>query len=106
MRKWMRDRLQRRKKKTPEEANQAAPPPLQPAYFDAEEPSAAPERQSTASLSQPIPSPKWKRHRRLNPHLDLHLGRPASERPKAAEVSGDAAVEVAVDAEDAVASKP
>jgi predicted kinase len=43
MRKWMRDRLQRRKKKTPEETNQAAPPPLQPAYFDAEGPSAAPE---------------------------------------------------------------
>jgi predicted kinase len=34
MRKWMRDRLQRRKKKTPEQGNQAAPPPLQPAYFE------------------------------------------------------------------------
>jgi predicted kinase len=42
MRKWMRERLQRRKKKTPEQGSQAAPPPLQPAYFDAEEPSAAP----------------------------------------------------------------
>ena len=52
MRKWMRDRLQRRKKKTPEETNQAAPPPLQPAYFDAEEPSAAPEE---AVHSEPQP---------------------------------------------------
>ena len=38
MRKWMRERLQRRKKKAPEQGSQAAPPPpLQPAYFDAEE---------------------------------------------------------------------
>ena len=35
MRKWMRERIQRRKKKTTEPANQPAPPPLQPAYFDA-----------------------------------------------------------------------
>ncbi|HEV2399282.1 MAG TPA: AAA family ATPase [Candidatus Sulfotelmatobacter sp.] len=34
----MRDRLQRRKKKTAEQESQAAPPPLQPAYFDAAEP--------------------------------------------------------------------
>ena len=34
----MRERLQRRKKKAPEQGSQAAaPPPLQPAYFDAEE---------------------------------------------------------------------
>src|SRR6266496_3593634 len=37
MRKWMRDRLQRRKKKTPEQGSQPAPPPLQPAYFDADQ---------------------------------------------------------------------
>ena len=37
MRKWMRDRVQRRKKKTPEQGSQPAPPPLQPAYFDAEQ---------------------------------------------------------------------
>ena len=36
MRKWMRERIQRRKKKTEEQASQPAPPPLQPAYFDAE----------------------------------------------------------------------
>jgi predicted kinase len=35
MRKWMRDRLQGRKKKTVETSEQPAPPPLQPAYFDA-----------------------------------------------------------------------
>ncbi len=33
----MRDRLQRRKKKAPEQGSQPAPPPLQPAYFDADQ---------------------------------------------------------------------
>jgi predicted kinase len=37
MRKWMKDRLQRRKKKVPEQGSQPAPPPLQPAYFDADQ---------------------------------------------------------------------
>jgi predicted kinase len=37
MRKWMRERLQRRKKKSPEQESQPAPPPLQPAYFEANE---------------------------------------------------------------------
>jgi predicted kinase len=37
MRKWMRDRLQRRKKKTEDQEAKPAPPPLQPAYFDSEE---------------------------------------------------------------------
>src|SRR6202035_3788872 len=37
MRKWMSERLQRRKKKPAEASDQPAPPPLQPAYFDAEQ---------------------------------------------------------------------
>ncbi|HTW32065.1 MAG TPA: AAA family ATPase [Candidatus Sulfotelmatobacter sp.] len=37
MRKWMRERLQRRKQKKTEKPNQPATPPLQPAYFDAAE---------------------------------------------------------------------
>jgi predicted kinase len=41
MRKWMRDRLQRRKKQPAETADQPAPPPLQPAYFEAEQGSRA-----------------------------------------------------------------
>jgi predicted kinase len=62
MRKWMRDRLQRRKKKTPEQESQAAPPPLQPAYFDAEDASAratdAPENEvETQNASEPQVSP-------------------------------------------------
>jgi predicted kinase len=43
MRKWMRERLQRRKKKDTDPAAQPAPPPLQPAYFDAGESAAEPE---------------------------------------------------------------
>jgi predicted kinase len=45
MRKWMRERIQRRKKKAEQQASEPAPPPLQPAYFD-EAPS--PVAESTA----------------------------------------------------------
>jgi len=50
MRKWMRERLQRRKKKSVEEAAQPAPPPLQPAYFDA-----TPERPDEPSAREAEP---------------------------------------------------
>jgi predicted kinase len=43
MRKWMRDRLQRRKKSPATPSDQPAPPPLQPAYFDAEAGEGTPE---------------------------------------------------------------
>jgi predicted kinase len=52
MRKWMKDRLQRRKKKTPEQGNQPAPPPLQPAYFDAEQAPGAPPEASHLDASR------------------------------------------------------
>jgi len=56
MRKWMRERLQRRKKKPVETTEQAAPPPLQPAYFDAEQsPEDAPEAENVASENPPSP---------------------------------------------------
>ncbi len=73
MRKWMRDRLQRRKKKAPEPGSQPAPPPLQPAYFDANQDSAkAPES------SYPESSPLGSRH------LDSTDNEP--ENPAASEV--------------------
>jgi predicted kinase len=67
MRKWMRERLKRRKKKSEAEAKPAEPQqaPLQPAYFDAEEPSvptsaageepveAMPSEHASESLSEP-----------------------------------------------------
>ena len=52
MRKWMKDRLQRRKKKAPEQGSQPAPPPLQPAYFDAEQ-SPTPIAQSEPEAFEP-----------------------------------------------------
>jgi predicted kinase len=61
MRKWMRDRLTRRKKTPAESSDQAAPPPLQPAYFDAEQqPSGAAEAthvESEVSTAAPEPEP-------------------------------------------------
>jgi predicted kinase len=56
MRKWMRDRLQRRKKTPAGPSDKTAPPPLQPAYFEAEEGPGADERQSVESeISAPPP---------------------------------------------------
>ncbi|MDQ1390867.1 MAG: hypothetical protein QOF56_4321 [Acidobacteriaceae bacterium] len=58
MRKWMSDRLQRRKKKPAEPSDQPAPPPLQPAYFEAEqEPAPAPGAgHMETEISEPLPS--------------------------------------------------
>lgn len=57
MRKWMRERLQRKKKTPVEPSDQPAPPPLQPAYFDAEQtPSPAPDAGKIESeISSPPP---------------------------------------------------
>src|SRR5258708_20204026 len=58
MRKWMRERLQRRKKTPVEPSDQPAPPPLQPAYFDAEQqPSAAPDAVSSEPEASAPPPP-------------------------------------------------
>jgi predicted kinase len=58
MRKWMRERLQRRKKSPADTSGQPAPPPLQPAYFDADQqPEAAPDTASAESeISTPVAS--------------------------------------------------
>jgi predicted kinase len=56
MRKWMRERLQRRKKKPSEPSDQPAPAPLQPAYFDAEpQESSAAETESNQSKASAQP---------------------------------------------------
>ncbi|HEY6336879.1 MAG TPA: AAA family ATPase [Candidatus Sulfotelmatobacter sp.] len=59
----MRDRLQRRKKKPAESVDRPAPPPLQPAYFDAAEPPATPAAESETaapadSATPPAREPK------------------------------------------------
>jgi predicted kinase len=54
MRKWMRERLTRRKKTPAEPSDQPAPPPLQPAYFEAEQqPSPAPDARKIESEISP-----------------------------------------------------
>jgi predicted kinase len=57
MRKWMRERLQRRKKTPQESSDQPAPPPLQPAYFEADQspdkPSRDTPRENAASQAPP-----------------------------------------------------
>jgi predicted kinase len=45
MRKWMRDRMQRRKKAASDKTSQPAQPPLQPAYFDAEQAHSTPDQE-------------------------------------------------------------
>jgi predicted kinase len=70
MRKWMRDRLQRRKKKTEEQVSQPAPPPLQPAYFDADESSPA----EAESQSKAVESSAGERGREIEVQ-------PAGEEP-------------------------
>jgi len=66
MRKWMRERLQRRKKKPAEPSDQPAPPPLQPAYFDAEQsPGPAPDQaEAESEISPPSPPPELRPVRR------------------------------------------
>jgi predicted kinase len=56
MRKWMRERIQRRKKKAPEQTDQPVPPPLQPAYFDAEQ-APAPATEAARGLETPVSRP-------------------------------------------------
>ena len=57
MRKWMRDRLQRRKKKAPEQGSQPAPPPLQPAYFDLDQADPNQAGPNQARRAEPESSP-------------------------------------------------
>jgi len=81
MRKWMRDRLQRRKKKTEEQVSQPAPPPLQPAYFNAEEPSKA---EPGGSHEEPVEITRNENEKELE-------AEPAGEEPVASESEQPAA---------------
>jgi predicted kinase len=76
MRKWMRDRLQRRKKKAPEQASQAAPPPLQPAYFDENQAQAPEPEAATNDTEDMVPS---------EPELDAQPAEEPSARAESAE---------------------
>ena len=80
----MRERLQRRKKKDPEQAGQAAPPPLQPAYFDAEDaPKPPAEPQASEPESQDVAEPV------LESRPAEADEAPAEKRPAAASSGGE-----------------
>ncbi len=86
MRKWMKDRLQRRKKKTPEQGSQPAPPPLQPAYFDAEQTPGS-ETDSSHHDSSPIEAERHESDRHQSERLQHDHGQadiPTASEPVAA----------------------
>jgi len=57
MRKWMSERLKRRKKSPEKAATEAAPAPLQPKYFEAEESAAPPEVETRQPEPERAPEP-------------------------------------------------
>jgi predicted kinase len=81
MRKWMRERLQRRKKTPEKSSEQPAPPPLQPAYFDAAEASdEAPHGERNIEAEAEIRSENKKSDNR-----DAEVSAAANEAPAAIE---------------------
>ena len=81
MRKWMREKLKRRKK-TPEEAA-AQPAPLQPAYFDPEPQQTQPE----APAATPVPEPAFEVQ---EPAQEVDSAAPSGEPRAASQPAGDA----------------
>jgi predicted kinase len=83
MRKWMRERLQRRKKKDTDPAAQPAPPPLQPAYFDAGESAPEPEPAAVQPKSRILREPEVESEPAHEEHSAQAAREPASEIPSA-----------------------
>jgi predicted kinase len=91
MRKWMRERLQRRKKKTTEEASQPAPPPLQPAYFEGDGPEDGPEFVQPEAETPKAREPKVREPEvEVQPVEDEVVAAGDSEPPQRSEPAGDA----------------
>ena len=87
MRKWMRDRLQRRKKKTEEQESQPAPPPLQPAYFNAETAGA----ESAASHEEPVESAAGESEIEAEPAREESAEPQAEQKTRVQAISGGGA---------------
>ena len=88
MRKWMRERLTRRKKTPAEPTDQPAPPPLQPAYFEAEQqPSPAPDTGKIESEipNPPPPEPRPVRRARSSSEAQPSEAQPSEEQPSEAQ---------------------
>lgn len=81
MRKWMRERLQRRKKTPAEPSEQPAPPPpLQPAYFEAEQAPSTPADAGKTEQEIPVPAPAEPEVRPVRRSRSTSDG-PSSEEP-------------------------
>jgi len=85
MRKWMRERLQRRKKKTAEPETQPTPPPLQPAYFAADEG----ENARAESGSTEVESPEIQEAEKEAPASEEPSSGRAVDQPAAAAARGE-----------------
>src|SRR5258708_34928831 len=81
MRKWMRERLTRRKKTPAEPSDRPAPPPLQPAYFDAEQqPNPAPDA-ATSESEASAPHPPAEQSRPVRRARSNAAEQPAEKQP-------------------------
>jgi predicted kinase len=87
MRKWMRDRLQRRKKKAPEQGSQPVPPPLQPAYFDADQAAAPVSESRRTEAEAPVARES---DFEAEPAREESSGAEAGEQPRRSAASGEA----------------
>jgi len=92
MRKWMRERMQRRKKKPEESSTEATQAPLQPAYFDAAAPAETPNIHEADTAESPAP-PSRARTRAHQPEKEKEAAAEAVEQSalsQATEASGSA----------------
>jgi predicted kinase len=85
MRKWMRERLQRRKKTPAEPSDQPAPPPLQPAYFEAEQQQDTVADEASQEVKTPsaeaVPEVRASRRARPVPQEPSVEEKPLEEQP-------------------------
>jgi len=99
MRKWMRERLQRRKKKPAEPSDQPAPPPLQPAYFEAEQAlGPAPDTgkmEAEIATPPPPPEPRPVRRARFNAEEQPSQNQPSDGQSSPDQSSAEAPQESA-----------
>jgi predicted kinase len=91
MRKWMRERLTRRKKTPAEPSNQPAPPPLQPAYFDADQQPAPPPDAGHIDAEIQAPSEPEARADYDLPHEDQPAQADSVERSAASQPASNRA---------------
>ena len=75
----MRERMQRRKKKAPEQGSQPAAPPLQPAYFDVDQPPASAESSHSEAEADVPSEPEVE----AQPAAEENSGSESDDQPRA-----------------------